>query len=144
MPQQVIEKIRGLTEGISKPKVALLGLTYKPNVDDCRESPAVKIAMLLRELGFTVAAFDPLAKNQETVPLEAALQQADLTVLLVNHDAFADLDPQQLARLVRRKVVLDTRGVLDRARWEAAGFTVVVLGEGALPFAEEDAVYKIS
>ena len=43
MPQQVIEKIRGLTEGISKPKVALLGLTYKPNVDDCRESPALVI-----------------------------------------------------------------------------------------------------
>ncbi|HHX73715.1 MAG TPA: UDP-N-acetyl-D-mannosamine dehydrogenase, partial [Firmicutes bacterium] len=133
MPQQVIEKIRGLTEGISKPKVALLGLTYKPNVDDCRESPAVEIAVLLRKLGFTVAAFDPLAKNQETVPLQAALRQADLTVLLVNHDAFAGLDPQQLARLVRRKVVLDTRGVLDRAQWEAAGFTVVVLGEGALP-----------
>ena len=144
MPQQVIARIRELTEGVGKPKIALLGLTYKPNVDDCRESPAVKIAMLLRELGYTVAAHDPLAKKQDIVPLEAALQQADLTVLLVNHDAFNSLDPRQLARLVRRKVVLDTRGVLDRAQWEAAGFTVVVLGEGALPFAGEDTVYKIS
>jgi len=40
--------------------------------------------------------------------------------------------------------VLDTRGVLDRARWEAAGFAVAVLGEGPLPCAGEDAVYKIS
>ena len=144
MPQQVIARIRELTEGVGKPKIALLGLTYKPNVDDCRESPAVKIAMLLRELGYTVAAHDPLAKKQDIVPLEAALQQADLTVLLVNHDAFNSLDPRQLARLVRRRVVLDTRGVLDRARWEAAGFAVAVLGEGPLPCAGEDAVYKIS
>ena len=61
------------------------------------------------------------------------MRQADLTVLLVNHDAFAGLDPKKLARLVRRRVVLDTRGVLDRAQWEAAGFTVVVLGEGLSP-----------
>ena len=68
MPQQVIEKIRGLTEGISKPKVALLGLTYKPNVDDRRESPAVEIAVLIRALGFTVTAFDPGEKPGTRAP----------------------------------------------------------------------------
>ena len=50
----------------------------------------------------------------KTVSLREALSQADLTVLLVNHEAFGSLDPEELAGLVRRKVLLDTRGVVCR------------------------------
>jgi len=64
-------------------------------------------------------------------------------VLLVNHEAFGSLDPEELAGLVRRKVLLDTRGVVCRRLWEAAGFRVEVLGEGARPlFPDETGAEK--
>ena len=143
MPRYVVEKIRQLTEGIAAPKIALLGLTYKANVDDCRESPALVIKKILEGLGLQAVAHDPLAKNVKTVSLRGALSQADLTVLLVNHEAFGSLDPEELAGLVRRKVLLDTRGVVCRRLWEAAGFRVEVLGEGARPlFPDETGAEK--
>ena len=143
MPRYVVEKIRQLTEGIAAPKIALLGLTYKANVDDCRESPALVIKKILEGLGLQAVAHDPLAKNVKTVSLREALSQADLTVLLVNHEAFGSLDPEELAGLVRRKVLLDTRGVVCRRLWEAAGFRVEVLGEGARPlFPDETGAEK--
>lgn len=130
MPHHVVATIRELTADVAVPKVALLGQTYKPNVDDCRESPAVEIAEHLRSMGVQIVAYDPLAKDCSTVSLSDALYQADLVVLLVNHDDFRFINPQKIAPLVRRKIIFDTRNALDRCAWESAGFKVFILGEG--------------
>ncbi|MDW7651302.1 MAG: UDP-N-acetyl-D-mannosamine dehydrogenase [Bacillota bacterium] len=133
MPHHVVSTIRELVAGIVSPKVALLGLTYKPNVDDCRESPALEIAKYLQDTDCQVVAYDPLAKGCKTAPLSEALHRADLLVLLVNHDEFRFINPAKVAPLVRRKVVFDTRNALDREAWESAGFSVVMLGERQKP-----------
>jgi UDP-N-acetyl-D-mannosaminuronic acid dehydrogenase len=130
MPHHVKDTILSLLQGIPAAKVALLGLTYKANVDDCRESPSVEILKLLKESGLQVAVCDPLAKNAETVPLADALHRADLAVLLVNHNDFHFLNPAKVAPLMRNRMILDTRGVLDREMWKRGGFTVYTLGEG--------------
>jgi UDP-N-acetyl-D-mannosaminuronate dehydrogenase len=129
---QAVGGLRGKT-------IAALGLAYKADVDDLRESPAVEVARRLAEAGAVVRTFEPHAPSTEvpgTQPaasLEAALDGADALILLVDHRRFADLDPAWAARKMRGRVVYDTRSVLSRAAWERAGFEVHVLGAGRSP-----------
>ncbi len=114
--------------------VTLLGLAFKGNVDDCRESPALTIASLLEASGRQVRIFDPLVKRPP-VPtagtLEAAVQGSDLLLLTTPHDLFAEIDPGSVALLARRRLLMDTHGFLDAERWRAAGFEVRQLGTGS-------------
>ena len=130
MPHHVVDTVRTLVQGVASPKVALLGVTYKANVDDCRESPSVEILQLLKRSGLHVSVCDPMAKGVETVSLADAFHRADLAVLLVNHNDFQFLNPAKVAPLMRHRVILDTRGALDREAWEREGFTIHTMGEG--------------
>jgi len=129
----LIERVLGGLRGRS---IAALGLAYKPDVDDLRESPAIEVAWLLAQGGARVTTFEPFA--QETVvpgcetatSLEAALKDAEAVVLLADHRAFIDLDPARVAAMMPGRVAVDTRGRWDRARWTAAGFHLYVLGAG--------------
>lgn len=115
---------------------AVLGLTYKPDVDDIRESPALEIVALLGEAGAKVKAFDPFiaADSRDldflAASVEEACAEADGLLLLVNHHQFDAIDPQAVADLLRGKFVLDTRSVIDRQAWRSAGFAVKLLGDG--------------
>ncbi|MCL4463222.1 MAG: nucleotide sugar dehydrogenase [Firmicutes bacterium] len=129
MPQYVVKRVQQLLSGVSSPRVAVLGMTYKANVADCRESPALEIICLLREKGLTVSVCDPLTQDAQVLPLEEALAGADLLLLLVGHNDFRSLDPAKVAQLLRRPVVFDTRGVLEREPWERSGFLLATLGE---------------
>lgn len=129
MPGYVVERVQQLLSGVSSPRIAVLGMTYKANVADCRESPALEIINLLREKGFFVSVCDPLAQDEQLLPLEEALAGADLLLLLVGHHDFRSLDPLKAAKLLRRPLVFDTRGVLERGSWERAGFLLATLGE---------------
>jgi UDP-N-acetyl-D-mannosaminuronate dehydrogenase len=112
-------------------------VTYKAEVDDVRESPALRVAELGVERGFAVRLCDPHVKADTPglpaplLPLEQALRDAEVVVLLVDHRAFQELDVDLVAALVTGKRVLDARNSLDRATWQARGFEVSVLGSGA-------------
>jgi len=132
MPNHVARRIRDL---VPIPphgrKIALLGASYKANVDDSRESPTEKIDELLREHGYATAIYDPVASGFSRPlarSLEEALDGADAVVLIVDHEAFATIDPQAAARAMRGRVALDARNALDTAAWRAAGFDVHTLG----------------
>jgi UDP-N-acetyl-D-mannosaminuronic acid dehydrogenase len=95
-----------------KPKIACLGLAFKPNIDDLRESPAVHIAGELLSKGYDVVAVEPNieAHDQfELVALEEALKTADVIAVLVKHRAFLDED---VKTMLRKLSVLDFCGVL--------------------------------
>ncbi|MCX6069341.1 MAG: nucleotide sugar dehydrogenase [Chloroflexi bacterium] len=122
--------------GLRGRTIAALGLAYKPDVDDLRESPAIDVARQLAMGGAQVKTFDPYAV-EAAVPgctaapsLDAALKDAEAIVLLVDHRAFVDLDPMQVAASMPGRVAVDTRGRWDRARWAGAGFRLHVLGAG--------------
>jgi UDP-N-acetyl-D-mannosaminuronic acid dehydrogenase len=111
-PGQVLARIRAqVAPGAA---VACLGLAFKANVDDLRESPALDIAVHLTAEGYRVLAVEPhittlpavLAGRAELVDLAAALARADAVVLLVDHRAFASLTLADLAG----KALIDTRG----------------------------------
>ena len=113
-------------------KVGLLGLAYKGNSDDSRESPAYVLARILKSRGFDVAAYDPLVRRGAlpNATLEETARGAHILVLVTDHDRFREIDPQALRPLVAQPVLLDTRNHLDHDRWRAAGFEVFVLGDG--------------
>jgi UDP-N-acetyl-D-mannosaminuronic acid dehydrogenase len=116
-------------------RVACLGLSYKPDVDDLRESPAIEVAHLLTEAGAEVKAYEPFKKDAQiegilSLPsLEEAIQGADAVVLLAAHQVFKELNPEQLKSLLRKAVLVDTVGAINSTQWQAAGFQVYRLGD---------------
>jgi UDP-N-acetyl-D-mannosaminuronic acid dehydrogenase len=131
-PQFVVSMIEEMIEGIPNPKVTVLGVAYKGNVDDTRESPAIAIIHSLEAVGCQVGIVDPHVKNFEypTVGTEEAFTNSDCAILVTDHDEFRALPPEELGPLMRTKQILDTRHCLNLERWKAAGFKVRLLGEG--------------
>lgn len=118
-------------------RIAVLGLAFKPNSDDVRDSPALDIAARLLGHGAVVAAYDPEAVgtarriHPELEYVESAtdaLRDADLVLVLTEWNEFRELDPAVAASLVANPVVIDGRNCLDRDAWTAAGFTHLGMG----------------
>lgn len=111
-PEWVIERVRSWAGKFRNPIIACLGLTYKADVDDLRESPAMEIVRNLQaqEIG-CVLACDPHVHNIdgiELVRLDEALRKADIVLLLVDHRHFRQIS----AAALKEKIVIDTRGII--------------------------------
>jgi len=115
-PHHVIEQISAACEGMEKPVIACLGLAFKADIDDLRESPSLEIVEHLAALGIgEILAVEPnvsvlpksLAGKVELLSVEAAIERSGLVVLLVDHKQFKALDSSLLAG----KQVIDTRGL---------------------------------
>ncbi|MEK7785411.1 MAG: nucleotide sugar dehydrogenase [Chloroflexota bacterium] len=112
MPGKVAGKIRKAVRGLAGPKIVALGAAYKANTEDTRESPAIEIVKLLREDGYEVAHYDPLAAGYQ-YPAGASLATvcagADLLAILIQHDAvLTELEATRPAieRAMRRPAIL--------------------------------------
>ncbi|WP_058764378.1 nucleotide sugar dehydrogenase [Exiguobacterium chiriqhucha] len=117
MPAYVVENIQKLVGDSKNAKVAAFGVTYKGNVDDMRESPAVEIIELMLEQGMNVAVHDPhvevsSSKHFDLVSKEAALQDADIVLILVDHNEFKELNFTELTSMMRRPMIFDTRNIV--------------------------------
>ncbi|HWR02655.1 MAG TPA: UDP-N-acetyl-D-mannosamine dehydrogenase [Humidesulfovibrio sp.] len=117
-PFSIIEQIQAKAARFTSPKVACLGLAFKPNIDDLRESPALFIAKELAARGFAeILAVEPHIKalppslsevpNLRFTPLAAALDEADILVFLVGHRQFRAID----RTLLLGKVIIDACGL---------------------------------
>jgi UDPglucose 6-dehydrogenase len=118
-------------------RIAVLGLAFKPDSDDVRDSPALDVAARLAELGAHVVATDPeaidtsrrLRPELEYVETVAeAVTGADIVMLLTEWREYRELDPVDVAGMVGARVIVDGRNVLDVDAWRAAGWTVAGLG----------------
>ncbi len=118
--------------------IAILGLTFKPETDDMRESPSLPIISRLVGDGATVRAFDPEGMEQAKPLLPAsviycrdamdAADNADVLVLLTEWNEFRALSPTRLATVMRGKVIVDLRNVYDPAAMREAGFDYRSIG----------------
>ncbi len=134
-PAFVLQVIQRIIPQLQGKRIAVLGLAFKPDVDDLRESPAIEVVNLLVEAGAVVTACEPfrpdftLEDATITGDLPAALREAEVIILLVGHAQFKSLDPAAVAELTRARLVLDIVNGFQRAAWESAGFTLEKLGD---------------
>ncbi|RKR73223.1 UDP-glucose dehydrogenase family protein [Frondihabitans australicus] len=135
--ERVVTLTRELVGDLQGATIGVLGLAFKPNSDDVRDSPALDVVQKLQAAGATVVAFDPEANEtaQRSVPglttaasAAEAYSGADAVLVLTEWQEFRDLDPATVAAAVNHKRVVDGRNCLDAAAWRAAGFEVRGLG----------------
>lgn len=132
MPAYTVEKLCAALEKegkkVSQCSIAVLGAAYKANVDDVRESPALKIIELLQKQAANVDVYDPYASSFSTVSsLDAAIKNKDAIIIATNHDEFLTLNAQVLRR-ANIKIVIDGRNCLDKEELLAAGIVYKGIG----------------
>jgi UDP-N-acetyl-D-mannosaminuronic acid dehydrogenase len=134
-PHFVVEKVKQALGDIKGKKIAALGLAYKPDVDDLRESPAIEVVHLLQEAGATVRAWEPfnpiasLKKVNIADSLEQAVKDADAILLLVKHTEFAAIKPEEFTAMTKSRTVIDTVNAWKANEWQEAGFQFHRLGD---------------
>jgi UDP-N-acetyl-D-mannosaminuronic acid dehydrogenase len=133
-PKFVLEKVRQALGSLKGKKIAALGLAYKPDVDDLRESPATEVIHLLHKEGAQVKAWEPFKPdaNLEDIylakSLASAIKDADALLLLVKHTEFTNLNPEEIISRSNARVVIDCVNGWDSDQWENSGFKVLRLG----------------
>ena len=112
-PDWVIAKVKAKAARFHEPVIGCLGLSFKANIDDLRESPSMDIVHHLHQSGIgKIMACDPNVRKEKApfalYDLKTVIKEADILLLLVDHEEFKDIDPQ----VIKDKVVIDTKGVL--------------------------------
>lgn len=137
-PHFVVEKVKQALGSLQGKKIAALGLAYKPDVDDLRESPATEVVHLLQKEGTHVKAWEPFKSDANlqgidmAASLDAAIQDADAILLLVKHTEFINLSPAQLVSATQSRILIDCVNGWNEDVWQKAGFTVYRLGVNKL------------
>jgi len=134
MANRIIEACGGDVEGM---KIAVLGVSFKPNTDDVREAPSLVIIPLLQEEGAKVAAYDPAAMEEAAHHLEdvqwckdsyEAAQDADALVILTEWNEFRGLNLDRLQEIMKAKRLIDLRNIYKVPEMKARGFHYVSVG----------------
>lgn len=136
--ERMVDLITEVLEGsVAGKRIAVLGLAFKPDSDDIRDSPALDVTARLVELGAIVTATDPEAVEtaRQRFPefhyvttAEEAVDSADAVVLLTEWRVYRDLNPLVVAALVRNRAMIDGRNCLNPAQWREAGWSYRALG----------------
>jgi UDPglucose 6-dehydrogenase len=136
--ERMVDLAREVSGGrVDGKRIAVLGLAFKPDSDDVRDSPALDVAARLAELGAMVTATDPQAVETSrrlrpglhyvATAAQAAID-ADVILLLTEWAEYRALDPESLGSIVAARAIVDGRNCLDPAQWRAAGWTYRALG----------------
>jgi len=134
-PHFVVGRVREALGGLKDKRIAVLGLAYKPDVDDLRESPATEVIHLLQSEGARIIAWEPFKpdanlKNIEMgSSLENTISNSDGVLLLVKHTEFISLKPEEIAKLTKSRIVVDTVNAWNSEEWQQAGFQFHRLGD---------------
>lgn len=111
-PHWVIDKVKAKAERFKSPVIGCLGLTFKANIDDLRESPSLDIVrdLIAQNVGQVLACDPNVAADKIDMPLhdlKHVMKTADILLLLVDHEEFKSIDPDT----IKDKIVIDTRGI---------------------------------
>jgi UDPglucose 6-dehydrogenase len=135
---RVVELARQAAGGtLAGRRIAVLGVAFKPNSDDVRDSPSLAVCDQLADEGAIVSVHDPVAMPSAArkrpglryaPSVSEAAEGADLVLHLTEWSDYRAIDPAALARVVARRVIIDARCCLDADLWREAGWTMHVLG----------------
>ena len=129
--------LKELGNDLTNKKVAILGLSFKPETDDMRDSPSLDIIPILQENGITISAYDPVAINEAKKllkniefpsDLETCLRNSDALVILTEWNEFRGLLPDYLSKYMRGNIVIDLRNALDPENFINSNFNLVQIG----------------
>ncbi|ODR79825.1 UDP-glucose 6-dehydrogenase [Haladaptatus sp. W1] len=146
MSSYIIDILDEELDGLADSKIAILGVAYKGNVGDTRESPGLKLARELQSPAMqeeepaladggtqsdsrkapTVTLHDPHVTDQtlQLSPLDEAVVDADAIIVTTDHDEFKEMDPHSIARWMDGDLIVDTKAILDEHDWNTEGFRV--------------------
>jgi UDPglucose 6-dehydrogenase len=140
MATRIIAACGGAVRG---KRIAILGLTFKPDTDDVRDSPAIGIIHRLVDEGAIISTYDPMGMNHARFQLPArvsycdtallALRDADVAVLVTEWAEFIELAPDQMRAAMRGRKIVDLRNALNAGAMRAAGFDYLGLGRPQVP-----------
>lgn len=129
MPEFVANMINEVIP--KKSTITILGLAFKGNIDDVRESPAIEVVNQLKN-DYNIQIFDPhvVSKQPGTKnSLVEAIKGTSCILLLTDHDEFKSIDPVEIYPYTKDSIVIDTRNILNGEKWICAGFQYCVLGQ---------------
>ena len=137
---RVVEKLEKMLKNLEGKKIGFLGLAFKPNTDDMRESPAADIIKVLVDKGVSIRAYDPEAMEQakKILPEQVVLcdnayqvvENADAVVLATEWNEFKQLDFKKIHQLMNKKNILDGRNLWDPDYLSDLGFNYIGVGRG--------------
>jgi UDPglucose 6-dehydrogenase len=134
MGRKIVQALGGDARG---KKVAVLGLTFKPNTDDMRDSPSIAVVQTLQDAGAIVSAYDPegmeeAAKLMPDIEMAKGAYQAadnaDAVAIVTEWDAFRALDLKRLKSVMSGNALIDMRNIYHPADAKAAGFEYISIG----------------
>ena len=130
--RRIVDKVeKELGNSLIGKTVCIWGLTFKANTDDLRESPAIAVIERLIGRGASVTAFDPVIKTIENKKIkivesvEDACKSVDAILVLTEWDHFKKVNPDKVKDLVKNKVIIDARNILDKNLWVKSGFNFI-------------------
>jgi len=151
--KRFLSKVRAALWTLRGKRVGVLGLAFKGETDDIRESPAIELVSMLMAEGCSIVAFDPaaMARTQERLPAGpqlryadssyAAAEDVDALLILTDWEEFANLDLDRLHGILRYPIVVDGRNLYDPQVMARHGFTYISVGRpSAYPARELQAV----
>ena len=136
MANKILKK---LGNDLTNKKVSILGLSFKPETDDMRDSPSLDIIPILQKNGITISAYDPVAMNEAkkllkntefSNDLETCLQNSDALVILTEWNQFRGLLPDYLSKYMKGNILIDLRNALDPENFINSNFNLVQIGRG--------------
>lgn len=135
---KLMEKYSAAAGGLKGKRVAVLGLSFKPNTDDLREAPSTKFIPALRQSGATVVAYDPKAVDSAkrwfgtsvTYAKDAyqAAKDSDVLLMLTEWDEFKQLNLTKIKKVMKGDLFIDTRNLYDPDKVHSAGLSYIGIG----------------
>ena len=129
--------IEAFNNNCQNKKISILGLSFKPETDDMRDSPSLDIIPILKEKGFDISVFDPVAMDEAKTLLkniefsnniEECLQDSDGLVILTEWNEFRGLSATRLKKVMKGNILVDLRNSLNPDSFEKSGFNLIQLG----------------
>ena len=134
---RVVELAKQDLKDLSDKRILVLGISFKPDSDDLRDSPSLDVALRFSTLGAKVTVHDPMALGalgdrypelERAKDIETGAKDAELIFLGTEWSEYIWIDPASFGDLVANKLIIDGRNVLDVASWQAAGWRLIALG----------------
>lgn len=129
IPNKLLTFIQPLLNHQKEPKITIFGVAYKGNIEDTRESPVLSFIKNAQNKTINLSIYD-LHLEHFTYPFQSikeATKDSDCIILLTDHDSFKDIDPKKVKENMRTPQIVDTRNILNKSRWENAGFNYYLL-----------------